>query len=89
MGVTTSVQPRSAYIHVPFCAHRCGYCNFTVTAGRQDLVGLYLEALERELSWLPSAQPVQTIFVGGGTPTQLHSTAWRQLLEITTRAFQL
>ena len=64
--------PRSAYIHVPFCRHRCGYCNFTLVAGRDDLVEPYLSALERELSWLSTPREVDTLFFGGGTPTQLH-----------------
>jgi oxygen-independent coproporphyrinogen-3 oxidase len=63
--------PRAAYIHVPFCAHRCGYCNFTLMAGRGDLVPAYLAAIERELSGLGEPQPVDTLYFGGGTPTQL------------------
>ena len=43
-------MPRSAYIHVPFCAHRCGYCDFTLIAGRDDLIGDYLRALGREMA---------------------------------------
>ena len=42
--------PRAAYIHVPFCRHRCGYCNFTLVAGRDDLIGDYLRAIELELA---------------------------------------
>ncbi|MGH7136391.1 MAG: coproporphyrinogen-III oxidase family protein, partial [Pirellulales bacterium] len=64
-------EPQSAYIHVPFCAHRCGYCNFTLIARRPDLVERYLLALERELSWLETPRPVETLFIGGGTPTYL------------------
>lgn len=64
-------EPRSAYIHVPFCAHRCGYCNFTLIARRPDLVERYLLALERELSWLETPRRVETLFIGGGTPTYL------------------
>ena len=56
---------------MPFCAHRCGYCNFTVIAGRNDLIDKYLTAIERELSWLETPRPVDTIYVGGGTPSQL------------------
>ena len=37
--------PRSAYVHVPFCAHRCGYCDFTLVAKRRDLIPKYLEAV--------------------------------------------
>lgn len=41
--------PRHAYVHVPFCRHRCGYCDFTLVAGRDDLVDRYFAALAREL----------------------------------------
>jgi len=47
---TCFAPPRAAYVHVPFCRHRCGYCNFTLVAGRDDLVGDYLRAIELELS---------------------------------------
>src|SRR5688572_32956119 len=66
----STMSPRAAYIHVPFCRHRCGYCNFTVVAGRDDLVEPYLDALERELRWLDSPREVDTLFLGGGTPTR-------------------
>ena len=81
--------PRAAYIHVPFCAHRCGYCNFTVVAGRDDLVGRYLEALERELSALETPRPVDTLFIGGGTPTRLAPDALERLLATVGRWFPL
>jgi oxygen-independent coproporphyrinogen-3 oxidase len=73
---------RSAYIHVPFCARRCGYCNFTLVAGRDDLVEPYLEALARELSWLEAPRPVKTLFFGGGTPTHLAGEQLRRLLAL-------
>ena len=44
--------PRSAYVHVPFCRHRCGYCDFTLVAGRDDLIDRYLLAIGRELERL-------------------------------------
>lgn len=81
-------DPRAAYIHVPFCAHRCGYCNFTLIAKRPDLVDRYLLALERELSWLESPRAVETIFIGGGTPTYLSADQLRRLLAIVLRWFE-
>jgi oxygen-independent coproporphyrinogen-3 oxidase len=42
--------PRAAYIHVPFCRHRCGYCNFTLVADRDDLIDDYLRAVDVELA---------------------------------------
>ena len=56
------VTPRAAYIHVPFCRRRCGYCNFTVVAGRDDLVPDYLRALELELRQLETPCEVDTLF---------------------------
>jgi oxygen-independent coproporphyrinogen-3 oxidase len=47
--------PRAAYVHVPFCRHRCGYCNFTLVAGRDDLIEDYLRAVELELSRVGTA----------------------------------
>jgi oxygen-independent coproporphyrinogen III oxidase len=81
--------PRAAYIHVPFCRHRCGYCNFTLVAGRDDLIGAYLGALERELSWLKAPREVDTLFFGGGTPTHLPADQLRRLLAVATRWFPL
>src|SRR5205823_7068249 len=72
--------PRAAYIHVPFCAHHCGYCDFAVVTGVDHQIDLYLEALEMELATLGSPQPVETIFIGGGTPTYLSPRQLERLL---------
>ncbi len=64
--------PPSAYVHLPFCAHRCGYCDFATVAGQDELMSSYLAALDREMqSVLREPIEVATIFVGGGTPTYL------------------
>ena len=55
-------RPRSAYVHIPFCVHHCGYCNFAVIAGRDDLVEPLLEALEMELRGLGEPQEVETLY---------------------------
>ncbi len=78
-------EPRAAYIHVPFCRHRCGYCNFTLVAGRDDLVTPFLTVLERELSWLGQPREVETLFFGGGTPTHLRGEQLRKLLETVAK----
>ena len=85
----TNDLPRAAYIHVPFCRHRCGYCNFTLVAGRDDLIESYLEALACELSWLQEPREVDTLFLGGGTPTHLPPAALRRLLELVRQWFPL
>jgi oxygen-independent coproporphyrinogen-3 oxidase len=73
-------DPRAAYIHVPFCAHHCGYCDFAVIAGHDHLIELYLDALAAELAALGEPRPVETLFIGGGTPTYLNPDQLRRLL---------
>jgi oxygen-independent coproporphyrinogen-3 oxidase len=81
--------PRAAYVHVPFCRHRCGYCNFTLIAGRDDLIERYLHALAKELMLLGERQPVDTLFFGGGTPTHLPPPRLAQLFELAREWFVL
>jgi oxygen-independent coproporphyrinogen-3 oxidase len=77
--------PRAAYIHVPFCAHRCGYCDFAIAVGRDDMMDRYLDALAAELPTLGSPRPIDTLFIGGGTPTYLGVTQLRRLLSDVAR----
>ena len=70
---------RSAYIHVPFCRHHCGYCNFTLVAGRDDLIEEYLRAIEIELALLKFPREVDTLYFGGGTPTHLSLSQFEAL----------
>ncbi len=88
-SATSFAEPRAAYIHVPFCAHRCGYCNFTLVAGRDELIEPYLAALAKELSWLETPRPVDTLFIGGGTPTHLPPQDLDRLLAIARQWFPL
>lgn len=81
--------PRAAYVHVPFCRHRCGYCNFTLVAGRDDLISAYLKAIQRELSTFESPQVVDSLFLGGGTPTHLPERELDHLLTTVTTSFVL
>ena len=71
--------PRAAYVHVPFCRHRCGYCDFAVLAGRDDLADRYFRALDRELDRLDRPLAVDTLYVGGGTPTHLGAAGLERL----------
>jgi oxygen-independent coproporphyrinogen-3 oxidase len=69
---------RHLYVHLPFCAHRCGYCDFVTVVGRKELHARYVDALlvELDLERGVLEQPLETIFLGGGTPT---FTDWREL----------
>jgi len=67
-------EPRSVYIHIPFCTNKCHYCDFNSYVLKGQPVWDYLGALEREMEETVKANPperIDTIFVGGGTPTVL------------------
>lgn len=80
--MTTDAEVRAAYIHVPFCRHRCGYCDFTLVARRDDLITDYLAALEIELSGLGTPRSVDTLYFGGGTPTHLPADQLARLMRL-------
>jgi putative oxygen-independent coproporphyrinogen III oxidase len=73
---------RHLYVHLPFCAHRCGYCDFVTAVGRGDRHQAYVDALlaELELERGVLDPSVKTIFLGGGTPTFTEPTALERLL---------
>jgi oxygen-independent coproporphyrinogen-3 oxidase len=73
---------RHLYVHLPFCAHRCGYCDFVTAVGRRDEHAPYVDALLAELRqerWR-LASSVETAFLGGGTPTFTDAAALERLL---------
>ena len=74
------------YIHVPFCPQRCPYCAFATVVGQEDRHGLYTEAICREIeSWAHLSGPVDTVFLGGGTPSQVSPVLIGQMLEAAQR----
>jgi oxygen-independent coproporphyrinogen-3 oxidase len=74
---------------VPFCAHRCCYCDFTLVAGRDELIDEYLNALEIDLRRLEQPRLVETLFLGGGTPTHLNPDQLSRLVELLRSWFWL
>ncbi|MGD0166385.1 MAG: radical SAM family heme chaperone HemW [Gaiellaceae bacterium] len=74
---------RHLYVHIPFCTSRCGYCDFVSLTGRSDQHDRYVEALlaELELERESLAPELETVYLGGGTPTYLAPAALRRLLE--------
>ncbi len=74
---------RHLYVHLPFCAHRCGYCDFVTAVGRREQHGSYVDALlaELELEGHVLADPLETVFLGGGTPTFTERAELARLLE--------
>ena len=66
------------YIHIPFCKSRCIYCGFYSTVDL-NLRQQYVDALCKEMTLRPSSEPIKTIYLGGGTPSQLSIPQLRQL----------
>jgi oxygen-independent coproporphyrinogen-3 oxidase len=79
---------RHLYVHLPFCAHRCGYCDFVTAVGRLDQHDAYVDALLAELALERNllATELETIFLGGGTPTFTQPRALERLLRALPRA---
>jgi oxygen-independent coproporphyrinogen III oxidase len=73
---------RHLYVHLPFCAQRCGYCDFVTVVGRNGQHGAYVDALLQELAVEHAllAPELETVFLGGGTPTFTEPSALERLL---------
>jgi len=82
---------RHLYVHLPFCAHRCGYCDFVTVVGRTGQHGAYVDALlaEFELERELLAPELDTVFLGGGTPTFTEPAALERLLHALPRAAEV
>jgi oxygen-independent coproporphyrinogen III oxidase len=87
------MTPYSVYLHVPFCRHRCSYCDFNTYAGLENLIPQYMQALclEIELLALSASErlPVHTLFFGGGTPSLLPIPQVNAVLDACKNAFEL
>ena len=75
---------RHLYVHLPFCAHRCGYCDFVTIVGRLGDHGRYVDALAAELRLEREvlAPRLDTVFLGGGTPSFTEPGALRRMLRM-------
>ena len=77
------------YVHVPFCAAICGYCNFNRGLLDEDLKRRYVVALTREIERSGDGRQVDSIFFGGGTPSLLSAEEVTRVLEACRRAFDV
>lgn len=83
-------QPKAVYIHIPFCSHKCHYCDFTAYVVDGQPVDRYLAALAKEMEISTEETPpeeIKSIFVGGGTPTILTPSQMTTFLESIRRYF--
>jgi oxygen-independent coproporphyrinogen-3 oxidase len=82
----------SLYVHIPFCRHRCAYCDFITYAGKEDLLPAYVDALITEIQiaatrLLPDEKMLETIYLGGGTPSLLNPDQVARVLREIQRQF--
>ncbi|MCL2838772.1 MAG: radical SAM family heme chaperone HemW [Oscillospiraceae bacterium] len=70
------------YIHIPFCANKCNYCNFYSLIGRDSLIAPYFNALKDEIASYPKLN-IDTIYFGGGTPTYVGVSNIVKLIDFT------
>lgn len=81
----------SIYVHVPFCKHRCAYCDFNTYAGQEALIPAYVDALTQEIEFVAHRRSagllVGSVFFGGGTPSLLEPRQFDAILKTLRRAF--
>jgi len=83
---------RHLYVHLPFCRHKCGYCDFNAYAGMDRLMPDYVSALERELAEAAGTRPfarLETVYLGGGTPSLLPPALMGRLLSFIRTTFDV
>ncbi len=82
----------SLYIHIPFCASKCNYCDFASYSGKLNLLPEYLEALQEEIAKAPARfgkRRVATVYIGGGTPSLLSADQLKGIMDTVASAFDL
>ena len=82
-------QTVGLYLHIPFCRSKCTYCDFYSLAGAEDRMDAYGAALCRQMETAPAGLPVDTVYVGGGTPSWFGPSRLCALLEAVRRRFRL
>ena len=77
------------YIHIPFCVRKCDYCDFLSFPADAAARAAYMEALLREVGWAAGKGAVETVFIGGGTPSVLETEWIRRLLDAVYDGFSV
>lgn len=78
-------ESKAVYIHIPFCKNICSYCNFSKVYYQEELVSMYLDALEKEIKDTMWSSVVKTLYIGGGTPSSLSMSNLKKLFDIIKR----
>ena len=96
------MKPYSLYLHIPFCTHRCAYCDFNTYASQEEMIPAYVEALCQEIDFVSTlahaersrsdsegAVEAHTLFFGGGTPSLLSPTQFASIFKSLRASFVL
>jgi len=83
------VLPRHLYVHVPFCARRCAYCDFSIAVRKVTPVDEYIDALKREISLRETGGSLSTVYLGGGTPSRLADAGVASVITLIRDRFPL
>lgn len=78
-------HPNALYIHIPFCARKCNYCDFNSVIQGTKIIDNYLHALGKELHALQERYVFKTVYIGGGTPSVLTEIQLEKLLHSVVR----
>ncbi len=73
---------KNCYIHIPFCDNICSYCDFCKVFYKEEFVDKYLDALEKEIKSIYQGEVLDTIYIGGGTPSCLNIRQLEKLFKI-------
>src|SRR5215813_4702132 len=97
--MTAPQSPISLYLHIPFCTHRCAYCDFNTYAGQEEMIPTYVDALCKEIEYVGRVAlsdsegrietNAHTIFFGGGTPSLLSPKQFESILKTIRNNFTL
>jgi len=74
------MRAMSLYIHIPFCKQKCLYCDFPSYSGKERFMDEYIDALNKEILHKAHQYTVNSIFIGGGTPSYLNNSSLEKLL---------
>ncbi len=91
-GIINHKMNYSLYFHIPFCKHRCHYCDFITTAGQQRHIPAYMTTLIKEFRIVMErigSISVHSIYFGGGTPSLVEIPDYAQLFELLRSTFDL
>ena len=99
------MSPYRLYFHIPFCTHRCAYCDFNTYAGQEEVIPAYVDALCKEVEYVgvlraernrsgsarevEAPVPVHTMFFGGGTPSLLSPPQFASIFKSIRASFAL